>query len=99
MLMKYVTEQFVKKIKVDLVCRFDDHELCLENGEALAAYQFDRKYVVDTISMEEGRIIVNLMECPVPEMSSVGEELMATEDWMNEHKERFGVEPNLFDGA
>ena len=23
----------------------------------------------------------------------------ATKDWIKEHKERFGVEPNLFDGA
>lgn len=49
--------------------------------------------------MEEGHIIVNLAECQMPGISSVGEETIATEDWIKEHKERFGVEPNLFDGA
>lgn len=97
--MKYVTEQFVKKINAPIVCRFDDHELSFDKGEDLAGHQFDKRYAVDHISIESGHIVVNLKECPVPDISSGGEELVSTEDWIKEHKERFGVEPNLFDGA
>lgn len=36
--MKYVTEQFVKKINVPLVCRFDDQELSFDDGKDFAKY-------------------------------------------------------------
>lgn len=97
--MKYITEQFVRKTESPILCRFDGKEMSFDSGAGLANYQFDKKYEVDTVSLEEGKIVIALKESVSLAISSVGEELVQTEDWIKEHKERYGVEPNLFDGA
>ncbi len=43
--------------------------------------------------------MLNLIEKATPIINSIGDELVSEEDWINEHKERFGKEPNLFDGV
>lgn len=35
----------------------------------------------------------------VPGINSVGDEIVPTEDWIKEQKERFDIEPNLCDGV
>lgn len=97
--MKYVTQQFVSKITAPILCRFDGEELPFENGKALAMYEFDKNYIVDEIKIEDDKAVIELKELPVPYINSIGEEMVSGDDWIKEHKERFGVEPNLFDGA
>lgn len=97
--MKYVTEQFVKKIKAPIVCRFDGQELSFGNGLELAAFQFDKNYLIESISVEGEKVALVLCELPVPNINSVGDELVSGDDWIKDHVAKFGKEPNLFDGA
>ena len=97
--MKYVTEQFVAKIKAPIVCKFDGQELNFDTGESLATYQFDKKYKVDSVSIENGRAVITLTELPVPMINYVGDELVSGDNWIEEHKRCYGKEPNLFEGA
>lgn len=97
--MKYVTEQFVTKIKTPIVCKFDGQELNFNTGELLATHQFDKKYKVDSVSIEDGKAVITLTELPVPMINFVGDELVSGDNWIEEHKRRYGKEPNLFDGT
>jgi hypothetical protein len=97
--MKYVIEQFVMKIKAPIVCKYDGKETSFDSGEELAAYQFDKRYNVDTVTIEEDKVVITLAELATPNINSVGDEQVSGEDWIEEHKRRFGKEPNLFDGA
>lgn len=96
---KHHTEQFVSKIKAPIVCRFDGKELSFEDGEALAAHQFEKRYGIKSIEVEDGKAVVYLQEKPVPNINFVGEEIVSGDDWIQEHIEKFGKEPNLFDGV
>ena len=73
-MMTYVTEQFVKKIDAPIVCKFDGEELYFENGEELAAHQFEKRYVVDAIKIQDGKAVIALAELPVPNINYIGEE-------------------------
>ncbi len=75
--MKYVTEQFVRKINAPIICMFDGEELTFENGEALASYEFDKRYIVDSVSIDNGKAVVKLSELPVPNINWVGEEAVS----------------------
>ena len=43
--------------------------------------------------------MLNLIEKATPIINSIEDELASEEDWINEHKEQFGKEQNLFDGV
>ena len=98
-MMKYNTEQFVKVINSPIICKFDGQELTFEDGKAMAAYEFDKKTDVISITIEDGKAVVELKERPVPNINYIGEEAIHGDDWIEEHKKKYGVEPNLFDGA
>lgn len=97
--MKCNTEQFVKKINVPIVCRFDGKELFFENGTDFAAYPLERNYLVDLITIENASVVISLREHPVSNIHSIGNKMGSVNDWVKEHMEHFGKEPNLFDGA
>lgn len=97
--MTYRIDQFVKKIKAPIVCKFDDQELSFENGEKLAEHVFEKYYLIDSVEIEDGKAVLILTERVVPSINSIGDEIVPGEDWIKEHKEKYGVEPNLFDGA
>ena len=75
--MKYKIEQFVAKINAPIVCRFDGEELSFENGKDLAEYQFDKRYEITELTIEDGKVIACLSEQPVPNMNWVGEEAVS----------------------
>jgi len=97
--MKYAVEQFVSKIKAPIIWRFEREELSFEDGKAVAAHEFDKNYKVDSASIDGGKVIITLCEIPTTDINSIGEEIISGKDWIKEHKERYGVKPNLFDGA
>ena len=49
-----------------------------------------------SISVENNEIVLNIENVEEQENERIRE---AQEKFIREHKERFGVEPNLFDGA
>lgn len=97
--MEYQLEQFVRKIESPVVCRIDDKELYFKSGEELAHHKFDRKYDIYTIQIHDNKVLLLLREQSSPQINSVGEELVATLNWIEDHKNTYGKEPNLFDGA
>ena len=70
-----------------------------ENGKALADYEFDKRYVVDHISIKNGKAVVVLKVLSIMNINYAGDEMVLGENWIKEHVERYGVEPNLFDGV
>ena len=58
-MLKYKTEQFVAKINAPITCKFNGEEILFENGKELADYQFDKRYVIDVITVENGSLDVN----------------------------------------
>lgn len=97
--MTFKIEQFVSKIKAPIVCRIDDEELSFADGEELAAHTFDNYYFIDTVEIEDGKAVLTLTARTAPAISSVGDELVTTEDWIKEQKELYDTVPNLFDGV
>lgn len=89
----FMIEQFVKKIKVPIVCKLENSELSFENGEELAVYTFDNYYLINSIEIDGGKAVITLQERMTSKNNSVGD------DWSNDHVERFGHEQNMFDGA
>lgn len=98
-MLKYNTEQFVAQINAPIVCKFNGEELPFENGKELADYQFDKRYIIDGITVEDGKVVYALVELPVSNINSIGDEQVAGDDWIKEHIKRYGKEPNLFDGV
>ena len=97
--MTYKIDQFVKIIKAPIVCNVNGEALSFTNGEELAAHDFEKYYLIDSIKVEDGKAVLNLIEKATANINSIGDELVSGEDWIKEHKERFGKEPNLFDGV
>ncbi len=73
-MLKYNTDQFVKKINAPIVCKVDGKKLAFKNGETLTSYEFDKKYGVDCITIEDGKTVITLQEQGVPKVNWIGEE-------------------------
>jgi|GEM_PF-2504898 len=97
--MTYRIDQFVKLIKAPIVCNVDRETLSFTNGEELAAHDFEKRYFIKSITVEGGKAVLNLTEKPTQDINSDRDDFASRVEWMIEHKERFGVEPNLFDGV
>lgn len=97
--MTYKIDQFVKIIKAPIVCKIDGKELAFANGEEFVAHDFEKYYLIDSIEVEDGKAALLFSERVTPNINSIGDESVPGEDWIKEHKERFGKEPNLFDGV
>ena len=98
-MLKYKTEQFVAKINAPIACKFNGDEILFENGKELADYQFDKRYVIDVITVENGKAVVSLVSPSVSNINSIRDEQAAGDDWIKEHIKHYGKEPNLFDGV
>ena len=98
-IMTYRIEQFVKKINAPIVCKAKDKEFSFDSGAELAAYEFDKHYQIDSVEIKDSKAILNLSVFVTPDINSIGEETVPGTDWIKEHVERFGKEPNLFDGV
>lgn len=88
--MAYCVERFVKKINNPIICVYKNRRLSFCNGLELTLFEFDNKVSVDKIMIENNSVIVQVVD-------SVG--LTPNEDWIEEHIQMYGREPNLFDGV
>lgn len=94
--MTYRIDQFVKLIKAPIVCNVDGEAFSFTNGEELAAHDFEKHYYIKTITVEGGKAVLNLTEKATSYYSS--DDKSQVEEWMKRHIEKYGKEPNLFDG-
>lgn len=60
--MTYRLEQFIEKIKSPVVCVFDDKEIEYANGKELENQQFDKYWLVDSISVRDDKILLKMIE-------------------------------------
>ena len=60
--MTYKIEQFVKKIKCPVLVKLEDSELRFENGEQLAEYDFNKSYIISSITAVDSMIVLSLVE-------------------------------------
>lgn len=58
-----------------------------------------KKYFIKSIAIECGKAVLNLTDKPTQNIYSDRDDFASRVEWMIEHKERFGVSPNLFDGV
>ena len=84
----YKIDPIVSKIKASIVCKVEDKELSFATGEELAAYTFEKPYLIATIEINDNKAVITLKE-----------RSEAEEKWIKEHVETYGHEPNMFDGA
>ena len=83
--MTYIIDQFVKKIKAPIICKFDGQEVSFENGEKLAEQVFDKYYLIESVEIEDGKAVLIMTERKMPSINSVGDELVPGEEWIREH--------------
>lgn len=60
--MTYKLESFVAKIESKVVCVFDDKEVEYANGRTLSEQSFDKYWLVDSISVRDGKIVLMMKE-------------------------------------
>lgn len=82
--MTHKVEQFVEKIKLPLVCRFVETEWKFNSNIEFAKYSFDKRYLIDSLEIENGREVLTFSEWTHVQTNWVGEER---------------VDPNVFDGV
>ena len=78
----YKIDAIVSKIKAPVICKTEDKELSFTTGDELAAYTFEKPYLIDVIEINDNKAIISLKE----RSESEG-------DWMKEHVETYGHEP------
>ena len=61
--------------------------------------RFKLKDLVDSVYVENDRIIIQLKSSFVSNVNNSDEELASDDDWIKEHIKKYGKEPNLFDGV
>lgn len=98
-MLKYRIDQFVEKIKAPIICQFGNQRMMFENGNTLAMYEFENSYDIESLIIEDGKVVVGLKERSVPNINSIGDELIPGGSWIEEHRRLYGRDPNLFDGA
>lgn len=60
--MTYKIDQFVAKITSHLLLSYDGYEKIFENGKQLADADFDKYYLIDSISIKDDMIAIKLKE-------------------------------------
>ena len=84
----YKIDPIVSKIKAPIVCEIEEKKLSFATGEELAAYTFENPYLINVIEISDNTAVITLKE----RSGSEG-------NWIKEHIETYGHEPNMFDGA
>ena len=72
--MKWCIEQFVKKICSPIICKTGKGDVFFMNGEECAAFQFDKKYEVRKLVVENNKVVLYLEELSIPNMNWTGED-------------------------
>ena len=60
--MTYILEGFIEKIKAPVVSAFDKKEVEYEDGMTVCKEKFERYWLVDTIIVRDGKIILSMKE-------------------------------------
>lgn len=60
--MTYKLNQIVEKINAPIILKTDSNEQLFEDGTALANAEFDKYYVIESISVNDDRIVVVVKE-------------------------------------
>lgn len=72
--MTYKIEQFVSKINAPIICRFEDQEWSFKDGKELAGHVFDKRYLIDSLTIEGEKVVLALSELTQQPMNWTGEE-------------------------
>ena len=72
-MLTYKIDQFVKKIHAPITCRYEGQEWKFENGEELADHAFDKRYLIDSLEIDESRAVLQLSEATQQAMNWTGE--------------------------
>lgn len=62
MFMKYKLDQSVSKINAPIILVINDTESTYKSGRALAEADFDKNYLIDSIGVRDGSIVITLKE-------------------------------------
>ena len=60
--MTYRLESFIKRITSPVICIFGEQEVSYADGKALYEQPFDKFWTVDTISVRDGKVILQMTE-------------------------------------
>ena len=71
--MTHKVEQFVEKIMAPLVCRSGETEWKFNSGIELAKYSFDKHYLIDSLEIENGSVVLIFSEWTHVQTNWVGE--------------------------
>ncbi len=68
----------MRLIKAPVILVVDGEERCYPDGEALAKMEFDKQYVIDSISARDGTVVVTLkINNRVNDITWIGEEAVS----------------------
>lgn len=100
MALTYKTESIVEKIEAPVICVINGVETEYENGAALYAYDFDRNYYVQSISVRGNKVVVTLAERKLKNITWIGEDAVpyadSNSEFAKEYKEKYGEEVSFF---
>lgn len=60
--MRYKLDQSVSKIIAPIILVIGDTEISYESGKALAEADFEKRYLIDSIGVKDGSIVITLKE-------------------------------------
>ena len=89
--MNFRVKEIAEKINGSFLCIVDGEIKECATAEELCSSLQDN-CVVSSISVQDGKILLTISAD-----KTVKNDMNA--DWVKEHKEKYGVEPNPFDGA
>ncbi len=67
-------DQFVSRINAPIICRFEDQEWNFNDGKELAEYSFDKCLLIDSLTIEGGKVVLTLSELTQQSTNWTGEE-------------------------
>lgn len=71
---KFNIEQFLSKINAPCIVRIGETGMSFDDGVALDKNQFDKQYLVDQVTIEDGKAVITLKESEMPDVNWVGSE-------------------------
>ena len=77
MALTYKTEHIVEKIDAPIICVIDGVETEYESGAEMYAHEFEKNYCIESISVRDAKIVVNLAEWKQANITWIGEEAVA----------------------
>jgi hypothetical protein len=86
-------DAFIKKIASPIICQVENDVLDFSNGDELYAQFCGRPYVVETLSVTNGKVKLTLTSTDCAENVPVVD---PNAEWVDEYKKQFGRGPSFF---